>query len=236
MSEALVLLPGLMADARQFWSQIEAFSRTRCVMVAPVTLGERMEEIASGLLGQLPQRFALLGQGFGGMVALELIRRAPERVSRIALVASSPLAETPADAGARETRMIVARAGRLHQVMAEELPAESLAPGDLRAPVLEIVQEMAEALGPEIYLRQARALQRRKDQQAVLRKIRQPAMVLCGAHDRLLPVKRHEFMAEMIPYARLEVLENAGALPSLEAPETVNAAIHDWLRQPLVLR
>lgn len=236
MSEALVLLPGLMGDSRQFWSQIEAFGRERAVMVAPVTLGERMEEIASMLLGQLPLRFALLGQGFGGMVALELIRRAPERVSRIALLATSPLPETPADAGLRETRMVVARAGRLAQVMAEEIPADSLAPGPVREDILALAREMAEALGPEAYLRQARALQRRKDQQATLRRIRQPAMVLCGAHDRILPIKRHEFMAEMIPYARLEVIDEAGHLPSLETPETVNAAIHDWLRQPMVLR
>ena len=79
-------------------------------------------------------------------------------------------------------------------------------------------------------------MQRRKDQQATLRRCKVPALVLCGAHDTLYPVKRHEFMAELIPYAQLCVLENSGHLPMLEQPDETTAALREWLAQPYVLR
>ncbi len=81
-----------------------------------------------------------------------------------------------------------------------------------------------------------RALQRRRDQQATLRKIKVPALVMCGAHDRLTPVKRHEFMAELIPYAKLHIVEDAGHVPTLEAPEEVTEVLRTWMRQPFVLQ
>ena len=75
MAEPLVFLPGMMCDARLFGPQIAELSADHCVMVAPVTQGERIEEIASGLLDQLPARFALAGLSMGGIVAMELLRR-----------------------------------------------------------------------------------------------------------------------------------------------------------------
>ena len=96
--------------------------------------------------------------------------------------------------------------------------------------------DMAHTLGPEVFVHQSRALQRRRDQQSTLRKIKQPALVLCGAHDALCPVKRHTFMAELIPHARLVVLDDAGHLPTLETPDETNDALWEWLHQPYVLR
>ena len=86
MADPLVLLPGLMSDARVFWPQIAELSAKTAVTVAPITQGERIEEIASGLLDQLPKRFALAGLGLGGAVALEILRRAPDRLTRLALI------------------------------------------------------------------------------------------------------------------------------------------------------
>jgi pimeloyl-ACP methyl ester carboxylesterase len=236
MSEPLVLLPGLMCDARVFWPQIAELSAFKTVTVAPVTQGERIEEIASNLLDQLPKRFALAGLGLGGMVALELLRRAPDRISRIALMDTSPLAETPQAAAAREMLIVKARSGRMADVMREEVQPTYLAPGPDRAAVMEIVLDMADTLGPEIYVRQARAMQRCRDQQAMLRKCKVPAMVLCGAFDKINPVKRHSFMAELIPNARLCVIEDAGHLPTLEQPARTTAALIDWMKMPLVLQ
>lgn len=85
-------------------------------------------------------------------------------------------------------------------------------------------------------MRQSRALQRRRDQQKTLRGCKVPALVLCGVHDALCPVKRHTFMAELIPYAELRVIEGAGHLPTLEQPEATTAALRHWLAQPLVLQ
>lgn len=236
MAEPLVLLPGLMCDARVFWPQIAELSAKVAVTAAPVTQGERIEEIASGLLDQLPAKFALAGLGMGGSVALEILRRAPDRITRIALIDTSPLAETPQAAAAREMLIVKARSGRITDVIRAEVQPTYLAPGPERAAVMDIVLDMADTLGPDIYVRQARAMQRCKDQQAVLRKCKVPTLVMCGEFDKINPVKRHSFMAELIPNATLVVIEGAGHLPTLEQPEATTAALRNWLKMPYILQ
>lgn len=236
MAEPLVLLPGMMCDARLFGPQIAELSADTAVMCAPITQGERVEEIASSLLDLLPKRFALAGLSMGGIVAMEILRRAPDRITRIALMDTNPLAETPVIAANREPQIVRVRAGRMMEVMRDEMKPNYLAPGPQRADVLDLVMDMAETLGPEVFIRQSRALQRRRDQQAILRKCKVPALILCGRHDELCPVKRHSFMAELIPYAELVILENAGHLPTLEQPVETTAAIRAWMKQPLILR
>lgn len=235
MIEPLVLLPGLMSDARLFRPQIEVLSRSRAVTIAPLLSGERVEEIASGLLDVLPHRFALAGQGLGGMVALELIRRAPDRVTRLCLMATDGQADTPHIAAGREELIVGAQAGRLEDVMRKAIGSDTLAPGPQRIPILNDILRMAEDLGPDHFVRQMRVLQRRPDQQVTLRRINVPALILCGAHDTLTPVRKHSFMADLIPDARLQVIETAGHLPSLETPDIVINALQEWLQVPLRL-
>ena len=236
MPDPLVLLPGMMCDARLFAPQIFDLSRDHAVMVAPITQGERIEEIASSLLDVLPAKFALAGLSMGGIVAMELLRRAPERITRLALMDTNPLAETPQTAAAYEPLIIGARAGRLDEVLRGFMKPDYLAPGPQRLAVLNQVIEMGRDLGPEVMVRQVRALQRRRDQQPTLRRCKVPTLILCGAFDTLTPLKRHAFMADLIPYARLEVIEEAGHLPTLEAPEATTAALRVWLKQPFVLQ
>ena len=236
MSDPLVLVPGMMCDARLYGPQIEALSREMNVMVACATRGEQIEEIASDILMGCPQKFALAGLSMGGIIAMEILRRAPERVTRIALMDTNAQGETPQTSAGYEPMIVGVKAGRLDEVMRGFLKPDYLAPGPGRMAVLAKMAEMTRDLGPEVFLRQVRALQRRRDQQATLRKCKVPALVLCGAHDRLTPVKRHEFMAELIPYARLEIIEEAGHVPTLEAPEAVTQALRAWMGQPFVLQ
>ena len=163
MAEPLVFLPGMMCDARLFGPQIAELSSEFSIMVSPVTRGERIEEIASGLLDELPARFALAGLSMGGIVAMELLRRAPDRVSRLALLDTTPLAETPQAATAREPQIVKVRAGRLQEVVRDEMLPNYLGPGPFRNEISELVMDMADALGPDTFVRQSRALQRRRD-------------------------------------------------------------------------
>jgi len=235
-NETLVMIPPLLSDARVFAHQLQVMSQFRAVMVAPPTCGERIEEIASQILSWTPSKFALCGMGFGGMVAMEMMRRAPERIIRIALLSTSPQADTPEAAAAREPHIIAARSGRWNDVLQHEINSTWMAPSSDKVDLVRQLTDMGRDLGPEVYVKQARAIQRRKDQQGMLRQIQQPTAVICGRHDGQYQLKRHEFLAELIPYAQLEIIEGAGYLPTLEAPEATTDALQRWMKQPLMLR
>lgn len=236
MAEPLVLLPGMMSDARVWATQLTVMSYERPVTIAPVCTGDRIEEIASELLMTLPAKFALCGHGMGGVIALEVFRRAPDRVIRLALIGTNPLSDTPQEAADREPRMIGAKAGRFETMLEQEILPRHVGFGPMRAHAIAEMQEMALSLGADVYARQERAMQRRRDQQGTLRRITQPTLVIAGAEDQIVPLKRQEFLAEIIPYAKLSVLQGVGHMAMLEDPEGVTEALYGWMRQPLVLR
>lgn len=236
MIEPLVLIPPMMSDARIFYAQISDLSQEIPVTCIPITGGERMEELASQTLSWLPQKFALCGMGMGGMVAMEMLRRAPERITRVAFINTNAQSDTPEVSALREPNIIAARSGRLRDVIKSEFNPAWLASTPYRNDIQALLFEMAEGLGPEAYVKQSRALQRRKDQQDVMRRIKQPTLVICGDHDGQSTVRRHEFLAELIPYAKLEIIRGAGHAPTLENPDGVTQALRGWLKQPLVLR
>ncbi|MEL7255180.1 MAG: alpha/beta fold hydrolase [Pseudomonadota bacterium] len=221
MQHPVVFLPGLMSDARAFEPLVAAFSVHVPVMVALPVGAERIEEIASGIITSLPRRFNLVGHAMGGAVAMEIWRRAPDRVNRMVLMDTSPLAETPQTASDYEAAIIKLRAGRLDEAVEMLMPRDALAPGELRVHLMGLVHSMAAHLGAEAIIRQIRAVQRRRDHQSALRRCDIPVLVACGAYDRLTPVKRHELMADLIPDARLRVFQGSGHLPMLEQPDEV---------------
>ena len=235
MMEPLVLIPGMMCDARIYSHQINVLSRERPVMVVLPVQGDTIRAMVQSFRDLLPERFALAGVSMGGIVAMELLRVCPERITRICLMSTSPLAETPAEAAVREPMIVRASAGYLEEVLQETVVPEFLAPGPHRLELLQSIWQMGMELGPDLFVRQSRALQRRRDQHDTLCRSRVPALVLCGAHDIVTPVRRHELMAEMLPNAGLEVIENAGHLPVLEQPAAVTALLQDWLNKPLEL-
>lgn len=236
MTEPLVLLPGMMCDDRVFAPQIRAFASERAIMVAPITGGDRVETIAASLLDQLPKRFALAGCSMGGIVAMELLRRIPRRVTRLCLLNTDPLPEPPAYAATREPLIVGAQAGRLDEVLREMMPPDFLAPGPDRLEIHNLLADMARDLGSDVFVAQSRALQRRPDQQSTLRKCTMPTRLICGDSDPLTPVRRHEFVARLIRDADLSIIENCGHMPTLEQPEQTTRAMRDWLAQPLILR
>jgi len=236
MADPLLLIPGMMCDARLFQPQIVEFSAERAVQIASISKCETIEQMAQQALDSAPAHFALAGLSMGAMVAMEMLHRAPDRITRVAFMDTNSQSETPAIAAMREPQIVGVMAGRLAEVMRDVMRPEYLADGPMRQEILGLMQDMAMALGEGEFVRQSRALQRRPDQQKTLRKIRIPALVLCGAEDKLTLPRRHEFMSELIPYATLRIIEGAGHVPTLEAPEATNAALRDWLNAPLVLR
>lgn len=222
----------MMCDARLFAPQIAVLSATRPVMVAPLSAHDTIAALAEDILSHAPPRFALAGLSMGGIVAMEMIARAPDRVTHLALLDTNPLAEPPARAAARQPQIKTVRAGDLRRVMRDEMKPNYLSDGPRKAEILDLCMEMAEALGPEVFARQSNALATRPDQCAALSRVTAPTLVLCGADDTLCPLARHTLMRDLIPDAALEVIDGAGHMPTLEQPELTTQALHTWLSRP----
>jgi pimeloyl-ACP methyl ester carboxylesterase len=227
--EPLVLLPSFMADVTIWGAQIEALSMNYPLHIAHWGAAETVELMADAVLQSAPPRFALAGHSLGGMVAAEILRRAPERVARLALISTNCLSETPPVAAARELRMVQAKAGRLQEALAAELPEKAFADTPYRGEIAATLVAMGVAMGAETYLRQARAMQRRPDQQRTLRQIKVPTLICCGAQDTVHLPRRHEFMAGLVPRARLEVIAEAGHLPMIETPGIMTGLLDRWM-------
>ena len=231
MTVPLVLLPGMMCDARLFAAQFAAFSGTRTVISAAIGGHQTMGALAKDVLATLPHRFALAGLSMGGIVAMEMVRQAPERVAGLALMDTNPLAEHE-DAKARRMPQIEAvRGGNLRQVMRDEMKPNYLSDGPNQGAILDICMAMATDLGDEVFVNQSIALRDRPDQSDTLKSYQGPAVSLCGEEDSLCPISRHELMCDLLPDAELEIIRNAGHLPTLEQPETTNAALSRWLER-----
>jgi len=226
----LVLLPGMMCDARLWAPQMHALGR-RAVLHAPCTEADSMAGLAADVLAVAPRRFALAGLSMGGILAMEVLRLAPDRVERLALLDTNPRAETPEAQARREPQIARAMAGGLARVMRDEMKPNYLADGPRRGDILDLCMDMALALGPEVFARQSRALRDRPDQQQTLAAFSGPALVLMGAGDRLCPLDRHELMHALMPQSRLAIIDGAGHLPTLEQPEKTTAALVRWLEE-----
>ena len=236
MREPLVFLPGLMCDARMFLPQMVALGdRWSAQVILPVQ-GDTVEEMSQHVLDQAPARFALIGHGLGGAVALDVLRRAAQRVTRVVLISTPPLSEVPQIAAAREARIVAARSGRLLEAMAEEVPLSALCDTEWRGDVVAVLQDMALGLGEGVFLRQSRAMQRRPDQQKTMRRVKLPALILAGEADSMLPVLRQQFTAGLMPYGKMAVIPGAGHVPTLEQPDLATSAIETFLNGPILLR
>lgn len=235
--EPVVLIPGFMADARAFMPQLVDLGATRPVVVLTLAMGETLDRIAAEALARLPARFALVGHGLGGNLAIEILRKAPQSVTRIALIATDPLPEPFELAAEQETYLVATKTGHMADCIAKMLPASALYPAPWREEVLALVQDMAATLGPDQFRRQLRQLQRRPDQQKTLRRADVPTLILAGAADTIVPRRRAEFLAAMMPHGCLEVIPQAGHLPQLEQPQAVTAALETFLsgRLPTLL-
>lgn len=225
----LVLLPGLLCDQALWQSQIEGLADLADPSVADLTQDASLPAMAARVLAAAPPRIALAGLSMGGYVAQEIMRRAPERVERLALLDTNARADRPDQTARRRDLIALARRGRFKGVTKRLLPY-LIHPDRLDdTPLTGVVMGMAERIGREAFLRQEEAIMGRLDGLEDLRRIVCPTLILCGAQDVLTPPKVHREMADRIPHARFVVIENCGHLSTLERPDEVTAALRDWL-------
>lgn len=231
MTEAipLILLPGLLCDAALWRLQVDALADLTVPQIADLTRDDSLPAMAGRVLAAAPPRFALAGLSMGGYVAQEIMRTAPERVLKLALLDTSARADAPEQTARRRGLIELSEKGEFHGVTPRLLPM-MLHPKHLEDKTLAgIVMGMAERVGKAAFLRQQKAIMRRPDGREDLKRIACPTLVLCGREDGLAPLARHEEMASLIPGAGLTVIEECGHLSTLEKPDEVNAALRRWL-------
>lgn len=225
----LILLPGLLCDAALFAPQMAALADIAEPVVAGLTRDDLLRAMAARVLAEAPARFALAGLSMGGYLAQEIMRQAPERVLRLALLDTSARADTPERARQRHHFIALAQRGEFKGITPRMLPVY-LHPdhlGDTR--LTGIVLAMAERIGRDAYLRQVAGIMTRPDGRADLPRIGVPTLILCGREDQATPLSLHQEIAGFIPRARLAVIERCGHLSTIEQPDAVNAELRRWL-------
>jgi pimeloyl-ACP methyl ester carboxylesterase len=225
----LVLLPGLLCDEALWAPQVDGLADVAEGRVADLTRDESLATMAARVLAEAPQRFALAGLSMGGYLAQEIMRQAPERVMRLALLDTSARADTPERLAQRRGLIELAQKGEFKGITPRMLP-QWLHPDHLSDTALtRTVMDMTHRVGRDAYLRQMRAIMGRPDGREDLRRIGVPTLVLCGREDQSTPLALHEEIAALVPGAVLTVIERCGHLATLEQPAMVNAALRAWL-------
>jgi pimeloyl-ACP methyl ester carboxylesterase len=233
MSESLpiLLVPSLNGSARLYGPQILELWRLGPVIVADHTRDDSMAAIAQRILSVAPPRFRYVGLSMGGYLAFEIMRQAPERVARMAVLDTSARADLPEIKELRRERMALTKAGRFEEVI--ETTWEPLVHPSLRVgtPLKSIHRAMCRDVGPEAYVRQQTACMNRIDSRPGLSSIRCPTLVIVGAQDEPTPPELAEEIAGGIPGARLLKVPECGHFSTLERPGIVTQALVDFLSE-----
>lgn len=225
----LVLIPGLLCSARLYAPQISALWPFGQVAVADHRRDDDMAVIATRILSEAPPRFALAGLSMGGYIAFAMMRQAPERIAKLALLDTSARPDLPEQQAGREKFIAMAQAGELADVV-EALTPRFLHKSRQNDETLKrVVRDMAAETGAEAFVRQQKAIMMRPDSRPLLSEIGCPTLVLVGEGDELTPPELAREMAGFIAGARLVVVPDCGHLSTIEKPGPVNAALIDWL-------
>lgn len=228
--ETVVLLPGLLCDQRLFAPQLPALAGVADPVVPDLAQDDSIAGMAARALAMAGSaHFALVGLSMGGYVALEIMRQAPERVTRLALLDTQARPDTEEAKARRRGLMALSERGEFRGVTSRLMPllihTDRLADTALTG----TIQAMAEGIGKEGFLRQQRAILDRPDSRPLLPSIACPTLVLAGREDAITPLEVQLELAQAIPQATLVLLPRCGHLAPLERPEDVSRQLLLWL-------
>jgi pimeloyl-ACP methyl ester carboxylesterase len=225
-------LPGTLCDAELWQHQTQHLADIAAPSIGDAGRGESIAGMAERVLEVAPSRFALAGLSMGGIVAFEILRRAPERVVGLALLNTNPSLPDDSQIAVWHEEIQMAESGHFEDFVEERWIPSVLAAGGSRGGSLrDAIRGMAHRVGPRSYVRQLRAQIGRPDSWSSLAAITCPTLVLGGRQDTMCSPALHEAMAAAIPNARLAIIEDCGHLSTLEQPEVVTAILRDWLEE-----
>ncbi len=223
----LILIPGLGSDYGLWETQVRDLADIADIAVGDTLQDDTLPAIAKRILDAAPDRFALAGLSMGGYLSLEIMRQAPGRVIRLALLDTSARPDTPEQTAGR--RAAVEATKQYDYTLLARMSLPGLIAAEAPEPVRDAVVAMSVRVGPEVYVRQQEATAVRPDSRPLLPTITVPTLIVVGEQDTLTPPHLAEEMRDLIPGARLEVIPGAGHLPPLEKPVAVTAVLREWL-------
>jgi pimeloyl-ACP methyl ester carboxylesterase len=226
----ILLVPGLVSSPRIFAPVVPALWRFGPVTVANHIRDDNMGAIARRILSEAPPRFALAGHSMGGYIAFEIMRQAPERVARLALINTQARPDTAEATERRRGMMARAKSGDYRGVLDELFPGFVHPSRREDASLRQLVYDMGDDVGPEGFVRQQTAVISRPDSRPALAWIKCPTLVLSGDEDNTIPNALSVEMANGIPGAKLVILPQCGHLPQPEQPKATADALAEWLR------
>lgn len=229
--QTLVLLPGLLNTRRLFDRQIADLADIADVVVPELYRHESIGAMAEAALAAAPERFALGGFSMGGYVCFEILRRAAERVERLALIDTQATPDTPEATARRRGFIEQTKLGRFHGVQPSLLPTIVHRSRLADQAVVQPILDMAAEVGSDGFCREQTAMIARPDSRPLLVEIDVPTVVIVGRQDQATPLSRAQEMAADIANARLVVIEECGHMAPLEKPAEVSAALRRWLTQ-----
>ena len=233
MSVPVVLVPGLVCDAAVWEHARQTLATHADVHIAHHAMLDSLSAMAEKVLREAPTRFALAGHSMGGRVALEILRRAPERIAGLALLDTGVAALAAGEAGEREAAgryelLELARREGMAAMATRWVQGMVWKPRLGDAALIAAVTEMMARSSAEVFAAQIRALLSRPDASDLLPGIRCQTLVLCGEQDSWAPAQRHRDMAAQITGARFVMVQDCGHMSTLERPESVTHALVDW--------
>lgn len=228
---ALILIPGLGNDAAVWQPTMDELGDEVDCQVGDTLNDDTLEGMVRRILADAPDRFALAGVSMGGMVALEIMRTAPERVTRLALVDTNARPDTPEQTARRRATNAAMLAADDLAALAGPGIAYMLHPAtgaDARAALMA----MTLRVGASAYVRQNEAVIARADLRPVLGTIAIPTIIVVGREDLMTPLACSQEISDAIPNARLRIIPDCGHLPPIEQPQALAALLRDWLYDP----
>jgi pimeloyl-ACP methyl ester carboxylesterase len=226
----ILLVPGLLSSPRIFAPVLPALWRFGPVTVANHVRDDNMGAIARRILAEAPPRFALAGHSMGGYIAFEIMRQAPDRVAKLALINTQARSDTPEATERRRGMMARARAGQYHAMLDEFFPGLVHPSRHGDASLRQLIHDMGDDVTVDGFIRQQTAIMARSDSRPSLAWIKCPTLVLTGDEDNTIPNSLSKEMADGIHGAKLVILQDCGHMPQPEQPEATTAALVEWLR------
>jgi len=226
---ALILGPGLLCDGDVFAHQVERLADLADIQIADTRQDDNLPDMAKRLLEMAPPTFAYAGFSMGGYLGFELLRQAPERISKLALLSTTAQPDPVEHTQLREMFIEMTKEGRFEQAIERNLSLYLSPKFNNDEPQRNNMIAMAKRVGPEAYVRQLTIIVNRPDSRSTLSDIQIPTCIISGRQDQITTIAKHEEMANLIVNAQLHILNDARHFITLEQPLAVTGLLRNWI-------